>query len=166
MPIQIAHTLARRLAKVRKAGIIDYLRPDGKTQVTVRYEVDEHGNISPVEIVRVLVSTQHRDGLDAETLKRLGQFGRYRDVDGDGPHRGALVVQREREQEVGVVAQSNVSVEQGLEERGIAVSHVAEAVRRADRRRAEARPARWQAGDERPHPRDAGRVRREASPTC
>ncbi len=54
MPIQIAHTLARRLAKVRKAGIIDYLRPDGKTQVTVRYE-----NGKPIEVVKVLISTQH-----------------------------------------------------------------------------------------------------------
>ena len=42
--------------------------PDGKAQVTVRYEVDEHGRQRPVEIERVLISTQHRDGLDAETM--------------------------------------------------------------------------------------------------
>ncbi len=48
--------------------MLPYLRPDGKAQVTVRYEVDEHGHQRPVEIERVLVSTQHREGLDAETL--------------------------------------------------------------------------------------------------
>jgi S-adenosylmethionine synthetase len=63
MPIQVAHTLARRLAEVRKAGVIPYLGPDGKTQVTVRYE-----NGRPVEIVKVLISTQHRDDIDGETL--------------------------------------------------------------------------------------------------
>ena len=63
MPIQIAHTLAKRLAEVRKAKVIPYLRPDGKTQVTVRYENDR-----PVEIVKVLISTQHSDGLDTQTL--------------------------------------------------------------------------------------------------
>ena len=63
MPIQIAHTIARRLAEVRKAEVIPYLRPDGKTQVTVRYENDR-----PVEIVKVLVSTQHKPDIDGETL--------------------------------------------------------------------------------------------------
>ena len=63
MPIQIAHTLARRLAEVRKADVIPYLRPDGKTQVTVRYE-----NGRPVEVVKVLISTQHKPGIDGETL--------------------------------------------------------------------------------------------------
>ena len=48
--------------------MLPYLRPDGKAQVTVRYEVDEHGHQRPVEIERVLISTQHRDGLDAETM--------------------------------------------------------------------------------------------------
>jgi S-adenosylmethionine synthetase len=67
LPIVIAHRLARRLAEVRKDGTIDYLRPDGKTQVTVRYELDEHGRRTPVEIERVLISTQHRDGVDAQT---------------------------------------------------------------------------------------------------
>ncbi len=64
----LAHRLARRLAEVRKADVLPYLRPDGKTQVTVRYETDEHGHQRPVEIERVLISTQHRDGLDIETL--------------------------------------------------------------------------------------------------
>ncbi len=68
LPIMLAHRLARRLAEVRKADVLPYLRPDGKTQVTVRYETDEHGRQRPVEIERVLVSTQHRDGLDVETL--------------------------------------------------------------------------------------------------
>jgi len=63
MPIQVAHTLSRRLSKVRKAGIIDYLRPDGKTQVTVRYE-----NGKPIEIVKVLISTQHGPNIDSESV--------------------------------------------------------------------------------------------------
>jgi S-adenosylmethionine synthetase len=61
MPIQIAHTLARRLSEVRKDGTLDYLRPDGKTQVTVRYR-----DGVPVEIVRILISTQHADGVECE----------------------------------------------------------------------------------------------------
>jgi len=68
LPIQLAHRITHRLAEVRKAGVLPYLRPDGKAQVTVRYEVDEHGRQRPVEIERVLVSTQHRDGLDPDTL--------------------------------------------------------------------------------------------------
>jgi S-adenosylmethionine synthetase len=68
MPIMLAHRLAKRLSEVRKADILPYLRPDGKTQVTVRYEEDEHGHRRAVEIERVLISTQHRDGLDVETL--------------------------------------------------------------------------------------------------
>jgi S-adenosylmethionine synthetase len=68
LPILIAHRLTKRLAEVRKANVLPYLRPDGKSQVTVRYEVDEHGIQRPVEIERVLISTQHRDGLDVETL--------------------------------------------------------------------------------------------------
>jgi S-adenosylmethionine synthetase len=63
MPIQIAHTLARRLAEVRKAEVVPYLRPDGKTQVTVRYE-----NGKPIEIVKILISTQHKPDIDGETL--------------------------------------------------------------------------------------------------
>ena len=68
LPIMLAHKLARRLSEVRKADVLPYLRPDGKTQVSVRYEVDEHGHRRPVEIERVLVSAQHRQGLDPETL--------------------------------------------------------------------------------------------------
>jgi S-adenosylmethionine synthetase len=68
LPIMLAHKLAKRLSEVRKADLLPYLRPDGKTQVTIRYEEDEHGRRRPVEIERVLISTQHRDGLDVETL--------------------------------------------------------------------------------------------------
>jgi S-adenosylmethionine synthetase len=68
LPIMLAHRLAKRLSEVRKAEVLPYLRPDGKTQVTVRYEVDERGIQRPVEVERILISTQHRDGLDAESL--------------------------------------------------------------------------------------------------
>jgi S-adenosylmethionine synthetase len=70
LPIMLAHRLAKRLAAVRKTELLPYLRPDGKTQVTVRYEEDEHGHRRPVEIERVLISTQHRDALDVDTLLR------------------------------------------------------------------------------------------------
>src|SRR5881392_1598182 len=69
VPIMLAHKLAKRLSEVRKVGELPYLRPDGKAQVTVRYEVDELGRQTPVEIERVLVSTQHAEGVDAETIK-------------------------------------------------------------------------------------------------
>ena len=68
LPIMLAHKICRRLAEVRKAGELPYLRPDGKAQVTVRYEVDEHERQRPVEIERVLVSTQHSDGISSEDL--------------------------------------------------------------------------------------------------
>jgi S-adenosylmethionine synthetase len=68
LPIMLAHKICHRLAQVRKANVLPYLRPDGKAQVTVRYEVDEHGRQRPVEIERVLVSAQHREGLDVDTL--------------------------------------------------------------------------------------------------
>jgi len=70
LPITLAHRLTRQLAAVRKDGTLPYLRPDGKSQVTVRYEVDENGRRTPVEIVRVLISTQHADGVDPETTIR------------------------------------------------------------------------------------------------
>ena len=68
LPIMLAHRITHRLAEVRRADVLPYLRPDGKAQVTVRYERDEHGRQRPVQIERVLVSTQHRDGLDIDTL--------------------------------------------------------------------------------------------------
>ena len=60
LPITLAHALTRRLSEVRKSGVLDYLRPDGKSQVTVRYEGD-----SPVGIEKVLISAQHRDGAES-----------------------------------------------------------------------------------------------------
>jgi S-adenosylmethionine synthetase len=62
-PIWLAHRLAQRLAQVRKAGVLPYLRPDGKTQVTFQYEGGR-----PVRLQTVLVSTQHRPTIDLETL--------------------------------------------------------------------------------------------------
>ncbi|MEA3055945.1 MAG: S-adenosylmethionine synthetase, partial [Actinomycetota bacterium] len=63
LPIWLAHRLAHRLSEVRKAGILPYLRPDGKTQLTIDYEDGK-----PVKLKTVLISTQHQPGLDAETL--------------------------------------------------------------------------------------------------
>ena len=68
LPIMLAHRITKRLSEVRKAQVLPYLRPDGKAQVTVRYELDEHGRQRPIEIERVLVSCQHREGLDIDTL--------------------------------------------------------------------------------------------------
>jgi len=63
LPIALAHRLARRLAEVRRSGLVPYLRPDGKTQVTVEY--DGH---RPVRLDTVVVSTQHGPDVDLETL--------------------------------------------------------------------------------------------------
>jgi S-adenosylmethionine synthetase len=60
MPITLAHRLAERLAEVRATGLVPFLRPDGKTQVTVRYDSDGH----PVRVEKVLISTQHADGME------------------------------------------------------------------------------------------------------
>jgi S-adenosylmethionine synthetase len=65
MPISLAHKLAKQLAKVRKDGTLTYLRPDGKTQVTVEY--DGH---TPVRVDTIVVSTQHDDAVTLETIKK------------------------------------------------------------------------------------------------
>ena len=63
LPIAIAHRLSKRLADVRKAGVIPYLRPDGKSQVTIEYEGG-----APKRVHTVLISAQHREEVDVETL--------------------------------------------------------------------------------------------------
>ncbi|KHO61008.1 MULTISPECIES: methionine adenosyltransferase [Thermoanaerobacter] len=65
MPIMMAHKLARRLAEVRKDGTLSYLRPDGKTQVTVEYEDDK-----PVRVDSVVVSAQHAPEIDHDAIER------------------------------------------------------------------------------------------------
>jgi S-adenosylmethionine synthetase len=65
MPIHLAHRMSQRLSAVRKTGQVPYLRPDGKTQVTVEYD-----NGEPVAIRNVVISTQHRAEIDLETLLR------------------------------------------------------------------------------------------------
>ena len=65
LPISLAHQLTRRLAEVRKEGVLDYLRPDGKSQVTVEY--DEHKN--PVRVPTVVISTQHGEEVSNEQLR-------------------------------------------------------------------------------------------------
>ena len=62
MPIHLAHRLAERLAAVRKDRSLDYLGPDGKTQVTVRY-----ADGRPVKVEKLLISTQHADGVESES---------------------------------------------------------------------------------------------------
>jgi S-adenosylmethionine synthetase len=65
LPIWLAHRLAERLTEVRKSGLVPYLRPDGKTQVTFDYEDGR-----PVSLRTVLISTQHADGVDRDTTIR------------------------------------------------------------------------------------------------
>ncbi len=65
MPIWFAHRLAQRLTQVRKDGVLDYLRPDGKTQVTIEYE-----NGSPKRLSTVLISSQHAPGVDIDGQMR------------------------------------------------------------------------------------------------
>ena len=65
LPILLAHKLSKRLSEVRKQNIIEYLRPDGKVQVTVEYEDEK-----PVRIDTIVVSTQHNKDADLEVLKK------------------------------------------------------------------------------------------------
>lgn len=64
MPISLAHKMAKKLTRVRKDGVLDYLRPDGKTQVTVEYEDDV-----PVRVDTVVVSTQHSPDVSIDKLR-------------------------------------------------------------------------------------------------
>jgi S-adenosylmethionine synthetase len=63
LPIAMAHRLTKRLADVRKAGVVPYLRPDGKSQVTIEYQ-----DGTPVRVDTVLISAQHREEVDVDTL--------------------------------------------------------------------------------------------------
>jgi S-adenosylmethionine synthetase len=63
LPIALAHRLSQRLTKVRKDGVLPYLRPDGKTQVTIEYAGDQ-----PIRLDTVVLSTQHADGIDLEKM--------------------------------------------------------------------------------------------------
>ncbi len=65
MPIDLAHKLSKRLTEVRKQGIVPYLKPDGKVQVTVEYEGNE-----PIKVDTIVVSTQHTPETDLEVLKK------------------------------------------------------------------------------------------------
>ncbi len=65
MPIYLSHKLSQQLSKVRKEGVVDYLRPDGKTQVTVEY-IDG----KPTRVLAIVVSTQHAEEVDNETIRR------------------------------------------------------------------------------------------------
>ncbi|MPW26390.1 methionine adenosyltransferase [Alkalibaculum sp. M08DMB] len=64
LPISLAHKLSKRLSAVRKNGTLDYLRPDGKTQVTVEYEDGK-----PVRVDTIVISTQHAPGVELETIR-------------------------------------------------------------------------------------------------
>jgi S-adenosylmethionine synthetase len=64
LPIMLAHKLVRRLSEVRRAGTLDYLRPDGKSQVTVEYDGDK-----PVRLDAVVISSQHSDKVSTEQLR-------------------------------------------------------------------------------------------------
>ncbi|MGL5439769.1 MAG: methionine adenosyltransferase [Filifactoraceae bacterium] len=64
LPISLSHRLARKLTEVRKEGVLDYLRPDGKTQVTIEY--DDNG---PIRIDTILISTQHSPKVDVKQIE-------------------------------------------------------------------------------------------------
>ncbi len=65
MPITLAHKLAKKLSQVRKDGVLDYLRPDGKTQVTIEYEDNR-----PLRVDTVVISTQHKPNVELETIRK------------------------------------------------------------------------------------------------
>ena len=73
LPIMLAHKLVRRLSEVRRSGLVDFLRPDGKSQVSVEY-VDG----KPKRIDAVVVSTQHHDSVTTEGTARSGETARDR----------------------------------------------------------------------------------------
>ncbi|MFD2672006.1 methionine adenosyltransferase [Marinicrinis sediminis] len=66
LPISLAHRLARRITEARKEGIVEYLRPDAKTQVTIEY--DEHDK--PVRVDTIVISTQHHEGISLDQIKK------------------------------------------------------------------------------------------------
>ena len=66
LPIFLAHRLAKRLADVRKDGTLDYLRPDGKTQVTIEYDENDQ----PIRVDTVVISTQHHEDIDTDQLEK------------------------------------------------------------------------------------------------
>ncbi len=66
LPISLSHKLAKRLTQIRKDGIVDYLRPDGKTQVTVEYDSERR----PVRVDTIVVSTQHSPDVELEDIRR------------------------------------------------------------------------------------------------
>ncbi|RIJ63101.1 methionine adenosyltransferase [Rummeliibacillus sp. POC4] len=66
LPISLAHKLARRLTEVRKSGQLDYLRPDGKTQVTIEYDENNH----PVRVDTIVISTQHDEEVSLDQIKK------------------------------------------------------------------------------------------------
>src|SRR5699024_7772776 len=65
LPISLAHRLAKRLTDIRKDKTLDYLRPDGKTQVTIEYDENNH----PVRVDTIVISTQHREDITTEQIQ-------------------------------------------------------------------------------------------------